>query len=464
MTTSRMPPLGASSLRPAPGVPGPYEFPLATRFSLANGLRVIVARMHRLPLVSVIAVVDAGAAGDDTGREGLALLTAAALTEGTVPRDGPALVEAFERLGTAVESGADWDDSTVQFTVTPSRFEDAMALMAEVLTAPRFADGDVERLKGERLAELLQQRVEPRGLADERFARVVYAPASRYARPAGGTPASVRALDARQVRAFYDARYSGETTTLIVAGDVTPEQVRTIAEQRLGSWMRPVRALRDVEAARRTARRGLHVVSKSDAPQSELRIGHVGLPRRHGDYFPVVVMNAVLGGLFSSRINLNLREQHAFTYGAHSTFDWRRAAGPFVVGTAVKTEVTADAVREIFLEINRIRDEPVRTDELDLAIKYLAGVFPIRYETTGAVASALTFATVYGLPDDYFSSYRDRISGVTRDDVQRVAREHLRPEAMQVLAVGNADVITEPLAALYMGTPSVTAADEGEDE
>ncbi|MDP1889253.1 MAG: pitrilysin family protein, partial [Gemmatimonadaceae bacterium] len=420
--------------RPQAGTPGPYEFPRATRFALANGLRVIVAPMHRLPLVSVIAVVDAGAAGDAPGREGLAMLTAAALAEGTVDRDGPALTEAFERIGTAVDSGAEWDDATVQLTVTPARFDEAMALLADVVTAPRFADGDVERLKAERLAELLQQQVEPRGLADERFARVVYAPTSRYAHAAGGSPDTVRALDATRVRAWHALRYGSATTTLIVAGDVTPEAVHAVVERRFGAWSRSVEPTPAVRTEARTTDRAVHVVAKADAPQSELRVGHVGLPRSHRDYFSAVVMNAVLGGLFSSRINLNLREVHAYTYGAHSGFDWRRAAGPFVVATAVKTEVTDAAVREILLEIDRIRDGEVTADELDLATKYLAGVFPIRYETTGAVASALAVSTVYGLPEDYFSTYRDRIAAVTRGDVLTAARTHLHPEQLQILA------------------------------
>lgn len=448
--------------RPQAGTPGPYEFPHTTRFALTHGLRVVVAPMHRLPLVSVIAVVDAGAAGDAAGREGLAMLTAAALAEGTVDRDGPALVEAFERLGTTVESGAEWDDATVQLTVTPARFDEAMALLAEVVMAPRFAEGDVERLKAERFAELLQQQVEPRGLADERFARVVYAPASRYARAAGGWPATVRALDVAQTRAWHALRYGGATTTLIVAGDVTPDAVHAVVERRFGAWARAVEPAPAVHTEARTAERAVHVVAKVDAPQSELRMGHVGLPRGHRDYFSVVVMNAVLGGLFSSRINLNLRERHAYTYGAHSGFDWRRAAGPFVVATAVKTEVTDAAVREILREIDQIRDAEVTADELALATDYLAGVFPVRYETTGAVASALAMATVYGLPGDYFSTYRDRVAAVTRADVLAAARTHLRPEAVQILAVGDAAAITEPLAALHLGAPSVTTADEPE--
>ena len=450
------------SERPQPGDPRPYEFPSTERFTLGNGLRVIVAPMPRLPLVSILAVVDAGASGDGAGNEGLASLTAAALAEGAAERDGPALAEAFERLGTGLESGAGWDDATVQLTVTPARLDDALALLADVLMAPRFADGDVARLKAERLAELLQERVEPRGLADERFARVVYDESSRYARAAGGTPASVRALDAAQVRAWHEARYSGATTTLIVTGDVTPERVRSLVERRLGAWSRPVQRMPAVVVLARSTVRGVHVVAKADAPQSELRVGHVGLPRAHGDHFAVVVLNAVLGGLFGSRINLNLREVHAYTYGAHSAFDWRRAAGPFVVGTAVKTEVTDAAVREILLEIDRIRDAEVSIDEMELATKYLGGVFPIRYETTGAVAGALAMANVYGLDDDYFGTYRDRIAAVTPADVLAAARAHLHPDELQVLAVGDASAIEGPLAALQLGVLSVTNADDDE--
>lgn len=465
------------SQRPQPGEPRPYEFPSTQRFTLGNGLRVIVAPMPRLPLVSILAVVDAGASGDAAGNEGLASLTAAALAEGAAERDGPALAEAFERLGTGLESGAGWDDATVQLTVTPARLDDALALLADVLMAPRFADGDVARLKAERLAELLQERVEPRGLADERFARVVYDESSRYARSAGGTPRSVRALGVAQVRAWHDARYSGATTTLIVTGDVTVERVRSLVERRLGAWSRPVQPMAEVVVRGAGCGvvqgagcgvdvgcgvRRVYVISKADAPQSELRIGHVGLPRAHGDYFATVVMNAVLGGLFGSRINLNLREVHAYTYGAHSAFDWRRAAGPFVVATAVKTEVTDAAVREILMEIDRIREAEVSMDEMELATKYLGGVFPIRYETTGAVAGALAMANVYGLDDDYFGTYRDRIAAVTPADVLAAARAHLHPDELQVLAVGDASAIEGPLAALQLGVLSVTNADDDE--
>ena len=193
------------------------------------------------------------------------------------------------------------------------------------------------------------------------------------------------------------------------------------------------------------------LVERADAPQSELRLGHVGLPRAHPDYFPVLLMNAVLGGLFSSRINLNLRERHAYTYGASSAFEWRRGAGPFLVATAVQSDVTVAAAREILGEIDAIRDRPISADELELAANYLAGVFPIRYETTNAVARALAAMIVFALPADHFDRYRDRVRAVSTNDVLRAAQSHLRPEALQLVVVGDPSAVRAPLESLAFG-------------
>ena len=201
------------------------------------------------------------------------------------------------------------------------------------------------------------------------------------------------------------------------------------------------------------------VVAKAEAPQSELRVGHVGLPRNHPDFFAATVMNAILGGLFSSRINLNLREVHAWTYGAHSGFDWRLQAGPWLADSAVKSEATADAVREVLGEIDRMREFPVSHEELSLATSYLDGVFPIRYETTGAIAAALANLVLYGLPDDYFDRYRERVRAVTREDVQRAATTHLHPDRLQVVAVGDPTAITRPLEELGAGKVTVVEAE-----
>ena len=401
--TAELPP------RPIAGVPRAYEFPAVHRFALANGMRVVVAPMPRLPLVTVLALIDAGAASEAPGLEGVASLVTRTLAEGADAPDGvldgvldgAEITARFERLGTAFDASADWDSSVARLTVTRSRLDAAFALFATVLRGATFPAADVARRRDERLADLAQQLAEPRSLADERFAGFLYPRADRYARSTSGTPGSVAALDADAVRAFYADHYGPSTTTLLLVGDITADRARVLAEAQFGSWVTSARAAEPATAVRDAVRDAVHgavrtavrkrvvIVEKADAPQSELRVGHVGVPRSHPDYLAIVVMNAILGGLFSSRINLNLREKQAFTYGASSGFDWRRGAGPFVVSTAVKSEVTARAVEEILREIDGLRTEAPAAEEVALATDYLAGVFPIRYESTSAVAGAL---------------------------------------------------------------------------
>ena len=437
--------------RPQPAAPRPYHFPQFERRRLANGLELVVAPVRKLPIVSVVALVEAGAVCDAQDREGIARLTASLLLEGTLTNTGAELTDRFERLGASVVAATDWDGVAVTLTALTDHLAPAMALLAEVLRTPAFAEREVERLKAERLAELLQLRAEPRGLADEMFTRALYAPESRYSRPDGGTETSVAAIGRDDIVRHYGRWYRPGAVTLVVAGDVSVDEATTLVRASFEDWTggAPERATASDAAARAT--RALHLVEKADAPQSEIRIGNVGLPRAHPDYFAAVVMNAILGGLFSSRINLNLREEHGYTYGAFSAFDWRRQAGPFVVSTAVASDVTAAAATEVIREIERMREGEATTAELTLATSYLDGVFPIRYETSEAIAGALSMLVRFGLPDDYFDTYRDRIRSVTTGDLLRVARTWLRPEALQMLVVGDVASVRGQMEALQFG-------------
>jgi zinc protease len=364
-------------------------------------------------------------------------------------------------LGTAVSASANWDAAFIQLTVLTSRLPEAIALLGDVLMAPTLPAREVERLRNERLAELLQLRAEPRGLADEMLDRVVFAPGARYGRPAGGTEASVAELTPDAVSACYQALYHPAAATLLVVGDVRPAQVQRLVEARFGQWRGAVRGDFAVPDAPAAPGRRVHVVTKTGSPQSELRLGHRGLSRSHADYFPVVVMNAILGGLFSSRINLNLREAHGYTYGAHSGYDWRRWAGPFSVDAAVQREVTDAAIREMLHEINRIRDTEVSDSELSLATSYLDGVFPIRYESTAAIAAALANLIVYRLPPDYYDRYRERVRAVTVGAVREAARAHLDPSRLQLVVVGDPATVRQPLEQLDFG-PLTVYDDRGE--
>jgi zinc protease len=442
-----------------PAPPRSYHFPRFARSTLPNGMRLLVAPVTKLPLVTVIAVVEAGASVEPVGREGVAALTARLLPEGAAGMDGAALAERFERIGASVESHGDWDVAVVSLTALTKQLPAALALVRDLLRSPEFPEREVARLKEERLADLLQQRAEPRGLADEQFSRAVYEPTARYASPAEGDARSVRAITRDDVRAFYAARYRPAATTLVVAGDVTMEEAGTLARELFGDWKgeRPASAPPAIDAAQ--AGQLARVVAKADAPQSEVRVGHVGIPRGASDYFDTMVMNAVLGGLFSSRINLNLREAHGYTYGAFSGFEWRRGAGPFIVSTAVKSDVTAAAVQEILGEIQRMRREEISEDELTLATSYLDGVFPIRYETTAAIAAALANLVIHELPDDYYDRYRERVRAVTTRGVLHAAQRHLHPEQLRIVVVGDPTVIAVPLGAVAGIAAEVVSAD-----
>jgi zinc protease len=440
-----------TALRPKAGPPRSYRFPEFTDERLPTGIRLVTAEVSKLPVVTLLVLIDAGSTNDPVGKEGVAALTAGLLLEGTAELSGTEISEKFERLGTSVDSGADWDSAVVKLTALSDRLDDAAALLGRILSEPAFPEREVERLKAERLAEILQLETEPRGLADEKFSEFLYSPDSRYSKPDDGSAQTVSSITRADVERFFRANYRTSSVTVILVGDISAESARELVARAFNSWTPGVAEGQPLIATSRTNRKCVHIVNKRDAPQSELRVGHVGLPRKVPDFFPTLVMNAVLGGLFGSRINLNLREAHGYTYGANSYYDWRRGPGPFVVSTAVQSDVTSPALREIMLEIDRIRAQKISDEELSLARDYLDGVFPIRYETTAAIASALATLVVYDLPTDYYDTYRANIRAVSADAVLRAAQTHLHPDLLQTVVVGDAQAIREAVAGLDLG-------------
>ena len=438
--------------RPVAATPRPYHFPLVQRAPLARGAQLIVAPLPRVPLVSVILVFHAaGADADPAGAEGLASLTAALLLEGSVARPGMALTDAFEALGSSLSCQADWDATTVGFTVQPQHLEAALALATEVVRTPAFPATELARVQAEHASDRLQGLTEPRALAEFATHWCVYGSASRYRRSISGTTASVAALDTTAVQRFWATRYAPGTLSVIMTGDITLERAARGAEALLAGWdvaaPPPVALITDA----RHASPHIHVVHRPDAPQSELRLARVGVPRVHPDYFARTLMNAIFGGLFSSRINLNLRERNGYTYGAHAGFDWRRAAGPWTASTAVGTEVTVAAARELRHEIAQMQAAPVTSDELSLATSFLTGVFPLRFDSTQAVAGALTSQAILGLPTDYYDTYRAAITAVTADAIQQIAVAHFAPHALQMIVVGDLTALRDDLTALAFG-------------
>lgn len=438
-------------LRPTPGEPRAYAFPYTERQTLTNGLTVITAPIPRLPAVTVLALADAGAESDPPARAGLAAITARALAEGTRRLSGDELADTFERLGGELDTDAGWSRAECETTVLASHLEPTLTLIGDVLREPAFGEHDVIRLREERLAELLQIDAEPRELADDQFARIAFGPTSRYAEPVAGSSSSVPALTQQDVVLHFSGRYRPGNITVIMAGDLKSDSAFALAESIWGQWEPGSSETPPRVGSGVALRRAVHIVARPDAPQTEIRVGHPSVPRLDPDFHAITVMNAILGGLFNSRINLNLRERHAFTYGAFSSFDWRRQASLFEVSTAVRSDVTAAAVTEILTEIDRICEADVSEKELSLARDYLAGVFPIRFETTAAIASAIATQESFNLDPRYYDEYRDRIAAVTVADVRRVAERVLDPQRLQVLLVGDPQMIRGPIEALDLG-------------
>jgi len=445
--------------RPVPGTPRPYEFPAVERSQLDNGLRVIVARMPGRALVTASLVSRRGAADESPDVAGATVLAARALTEGTESYDAIALVEAAERLGASIHAEAGWDAFSVSVDVPVARLAQAVELLAEVVRRPTFPATEVERLRDERLNDLLQARADPRRRAEEAFAETVYDVSSPYHRPAGGTRETVEQLTPDSLRAAYSAVGPLESA-IVIAGDLGELDAVAVLAALFGDWTADATAPGSIADRGAVGRRFVRVVHRPGAVQTEIRIGHPGLPRRHPDFHAVSVMSAILGGLFNSRLNMKLREEKGYTYGAGAGFDMRRAAGPFAARAAVNTEATVPAIVDTLAELDRIREAPVADAELRAARDFLVGVFPLRFETPGPVAASLAGLFVHDLPDDELTHYRSAIEAVTADDVLRVARDHIRPDASAIVLVGDADQFGDALSGEGVGEVRVER-DEG---
>jgi predicted Zn-dependent peptidase len=440
---------------PALGAPPALKVPAATERTLPNGLRLVVVEHHELPVADFALVVNTGGEADPPGREGLATLTADLLDEGTASRTALQIADQASFLGVGLDAAAGWDASQVTLHTPTERLDSALALLADVVTRPTFPAAEVSRVKRERLTGLLQLRDEPTEIADRAFAQLLYGAPHPYGRPLGGTEAATRVITRADVERFYRTHWRPNNATLIAVGDFTADDVAARVERALGRWARaevPAHVLPALPAPR--ARAEVYLIDKAGAPQTSVRIGSVGVPRSTEDYFALRVMNTVLGGAFTSRLNQNLRETRGFTYGAGSSFSMRRAAGPFVAGAEVTGTATDSALVEFMKELRAIRDT-VPAGELEKATRYLQLQLPGQFETTGDIAAQLVPLVVHGLPLAYYNDLVQRLGAVTQADVQRAAQRYLDPSRFLVVLVGDRKSIEGGVRALDLGPVTI---------
>jgi zinc protease len=443
---------------PAPGPSSQMQLPVPGTFKLSNGLTVYLVEQHNLPIVSANMVVLSGSERNPVNRPGLASFTAGMLDEGTKKRQALRIARDAEQLGAVLTTGSSMDMSYVAIRSLKKTIDGAFELAADVLLDPQFSNEEMDRLRNDRLTQILQQKDEPNILAGKTFARVVYGPQNPYGYTEVGTEESNKAMTRDELVNFWKEGYVPENSALVVAGDITEPETRALAEKYFGGWSGKA-APASPPSVKASSTRRIILVDKPGSPQTVLRVGHVGVPRSSPDYVPIEVMNATLGGLFSSRINLNLRETHGYTYGAFSAFAYRRGAGPFLVGTGVRTDVTSEALTEIMRELDRMRTTDPTPEEVAMSKDSIARSLPGNFESTAQTAATIGQIYIYNLPIDQYRKLPGEIDAVTAADMRRVAEKYLKPPEFVIVAVGDRGKIEPALRKLGFGPVEVLNLD-----
>jgi len=438
--------------RENPPPPGPaitWAPPHVDAWSMPNGVRVLLIEQHDLPIVSVRVVSNVGA-GDLAGaRPGAVAFMGAMLEQGAGQRSALALSDAFETMGAEHAAWCDWDACVARVKVLASHLGPALDVLSDVVLRPTFPDAEVQRLRTRWLAALQQEKSSPPSMEQNALAAALFGRAHPYGHGLRGDAADVGKLTRAQVEGTWRRAFAPRSTTVVVAGDVGAADLRGLLAARFASWKGGSAARAPVPPAPRAAKGAARVVlvDVPGAAQSQVYLAEEGAPFATADRIPLGVMNLILGGMFSSRINLDLREAHAYTYGAHSRFSMRHGAGPFVAGGAIFAEHTADAIHELEAQVARMRDEPVTPEELADAKEHAKLALPARFETIDDMTDVLEDLAVYGMPLDEYATRAARIDAVTAADVQRVARRWLRPDAMRIVVAGDRAKIDESLSA-----------------
>ncbi len=443
--------------------PPSLQLPDIATATLPNGLTLYVVEMREVPVVQFTLAV-AGGGREDHAIPGLASFTADMLDEGADTLDAFGIAALAEYYGADLRTGASWDEIRVSLKVPRRNLDSALALMATVVLHPTFRGTDVARQRDLRLARILQERDRPETVASLAFNASVFPQGHPYHASLTGDSLSTVGLDSTAVHTFYHQIFCASRATLIVTGDMDLAEASAATQRYFGAWQEcPVAPARTAKAKHDLAspvdltidQTSVYLIDKPGAAQSVIRIGGPGISRHHEEYIAIEVMNTILGGSFSSRLNSNLRETKGYTYGARSRFSYRPMPGPFTAGASVRTDVTDSSLVEFFREIRAIRDTPVSLTELERAKAYLAlglaGVFETTSQMAGKVAELLTFA----LPLAYYNNYVQQVMAVTVADVQRVARTHLRPDNVAVVVVGDLARIRDRVEALALGPSGV---------
>ena len=435
----KIPPSG-----PAPAL----RVPAWSKSALANGADLIVSEKHDLPLISLsITFLGGDNQFEPAGRQGVASLTAALLSEGTKTRDGEALSNALQLLGTAVTSNVGGESGSIGFVSTAAKFRATLDILSDMLLNPTFPAAGLERLRGQRLVALTQARAQPASIAGRVFPRIVFGSNHPYGRVV--TEESLKAITRDDIVAFHKAYYQPGRALITVIGDTTPAAAKPDIEKALAGWTkggeRPVFNYPPVADPRPTT---IFLVDKPGAAQSTFAIGRPGPPRSTPDYYALQVMNTILGGMFQSRLNANIREEKGYSYGVNSNFGYGKGPGAFRAGGDIVTAKSDAALVEFMKELRGIiGSRPITDEELTTAKDALIQRLPGTFASVSSINSAITTLWTQSLPDDYYQQYAKRVAAITKDDVLRVAKQYVTVDKLDIVIVGDRSVIEGPLKA-----------------
>ncbi|MGE0445068.1 MAG: M16 family metallopeptidase [Vicinamibacterales bacterium] len=429
---------------PAPLAPREVQFPPYELKTLANGMQVIAVAHHEQPIVSLRLLVKTGAVNDPEGKTGVSSLASVLLDQGTTTRSAQDIANQIDFIGGALGTGSGSDLTFVNALVMKDSFDFGLELLNDVVRNPAFADEELDRQKQQIISSLQVNEQDPDYIAATVFDRLVWG-FHPYGVPASGTAETLAAITRADLQAYHRAYFVPNNMILAVVGDIQPAEAFAAVEKVFGGWARAeVPAIRAAEPPPPTRR--IVIIDRPDAVQTEIRVGQLAIPRRHPDYMAWDLAVKVLGGEGGNRLHQVLRSARGLTYGASADTEARKYGGSFVAETDTRTETTAEALRLMVDEFSRLQRERVRQIELSGAQDYLSGSFPLTIETPNEIATQILNVLFYELPVGEIGTFRERVTAVTPDDIQRVAREYIRPDRLSIVLVGNARFFVQQLS------------------
>jgi len=432
---------------PKSGKPRDVNFPKFYEAKTDNGITVLVIEDSRLPLVTTRFVFKNGSYTDHfsgVDKYGLGSMTSELLVKGTESRTATDIAEEVDYIGATLSSGCDYDATYVSSYSLKKYFDNMFDIISDVIFNPLFAEEEISRLREQRLNVLLSMVDDGDYLADKVFKKYVYGN-SPYAYPVEGNHNSIKSIGRKDIQNFYGKVFSPENLIVAFVGDITPDEAMLKLNSKFYKWENKKSSRDEIITPSLHDSTKVYLVEKKGAVQSSLKIGHLGISRDNPEFIPAYIMNTMLGGYFTSRINKNLREENGYTYGARSYFSCNKYSGDFSINTEVKTEITSNTVKEILKELNDIRNDFVGKEELQNVKNYISGNFPLQLETPNAIASKVINLKLHNLEDDYYNTYIRKVNNLTKEDIKNAAEKYLHPDKLSISIAGNTNAIKEEM-------------------